>query len=155
VIRVTKRYPLEPLAALIGCEKSALARKLNLSGTTWQEYRDLGVSAHVADGLAVKAGLHPFNVWPELADDMVAEAEEEARDRRRREQEMQNARRRERWAKDAEWREEAKAKRRAKYREETRDVELAKQKLRYDRDRERIIARQRAYRARKRVERAA
>jgi hypothetical protein len=70
---VTVRYPLQPLADALGLtlDTPGLARRLNLSGTTWKEYRDLGVSERVADRLACKAGLHPFMVWPEMADEAV------------------------------------------------------------------------------------
>jgi hypothetical protein len=71
---VTVRYSLQPLADALGLtlDTPGLARRLNLSGTTWKEYRDLGVSERVADRLACKAGLHPYTVWPEMADAHVA-----------------------------------------------------------------------------------
>jgi hypothetical protein len=74
---VTVRYPLQPLADALGLalDTPGLARRLNLSGTTWKEYRDLGVSERVADRLACKAGLHPYTVWPEMADAHLAELE--------------------------------------------------------------------------------
>lgn len=74
-----RRYPLEPLAAAMGVPLSSLGRLLGMSGSTWKQSRDDGVTELVADRLAVKAGLHPFVVWPEMVDHQV----EDERARRR------------------------------------------------------------------------
>ena len=65
-------YPLEPLAEALGIERSALARRLGISGSTWKQYRDQGVTEKVADRLAVRAGLHPSEVWPEIVDEWIS-----------------------------------------------------------------------------------
>jgi hypothetical protein len=62
------RYSLHPLADAVGVELPGLARILNVSGSTWQKYRDEGVTEKVADRAAVKCGFHPFMIWPEMAD---------------------------------------------------------------------------------------
>lgn len=72
-----KRYPFAPLAAAMGESVSAAGRILGLSGSTRNEYRDRGVTERVADRLAVKAGLNPYEVWPEMVDDLIADAEVE------------------------------------------------------------------------------
>jgi hypothetical protein len=62
------RYPIAPLLALMsGTPREALAR-LKVSGSTQQEYLTRGVSELVADRLAIRAGLHPYVVWPEMVD---------------------------------------------------------------------------------------
>lgn len=68
-----RRYPLEPLAAAIGEPFNALGRLLGLSGSSWTVVRDRGVTERTAERYAVKLGIHPYVVWPE----MVAEAEVE------------------------------------------------------------------------------
>lgn len=65
---MTRRYPWAPLAALVG---SGLAGKLNVSGSTLQDYQTRGVTPRVADRLAMKAGLHPSLVWPSWFDDVL------------------------------------------------------------------------------------
>jgi hypothetical protein len=68
-------YSLEPLADALGCTLGQLGRRLGVSGSTWQQYRSEGVSELVADRLAVKAGLHPALVWPELVEFAITEVE--------------------------------------------------------------------------------
>lgn len=78
-----KRYPLQPLAALLGMDLGPLGKRLGVSGRTWQEYRDQGVSEKVADRMAVKCGLDPYCVWPEMLDDAIAATEAEQRAKRK------------------------------------------------------------------------
>lgn len=61
-----RRYPLDALALASGCSLSSLGRQLGYSGTTWKQYRDEGVTEVVADRCAVKMGLTPWEVWPDL-----------------------------------------------------------------------------------------
>lgn len=70
------RYPLQPLADLVGCPLAELGRRLGVSGSTWRNYRDRGVSFDVADRLATRAGFHPANVWPEWTDALVEGCEQ-------------------------------------------------------------------------------
>jgi hypothetical protein len=65
------KYPFAPLAALMGLTEHAAGVALGISGRTEQEYRRDGMSEKVADRMAVKAGLHPFSVWPEMADHAI------------------------------------------------------------------------------------
>lgn len=71
------RYPLDPLIALMGVGRTEANRVLRISGKTEQEYRTLGVSALVADRLAVRAGFDAYVVWPELLADVIASVERE------------------------------------------------------------------------------
>lgn len=66
------RYPFASLAAAMCTTEARAARELGLSGSTEQQYRRDGVSARVADRLAVKAGVHPYEVWPEMVDHVIA-----------------------------------------------------------------------------------
>lgn len=65
-------YGLQSLADAVGVSLSSLGRMLGLSGSTWKQYRDEGVTERVADRLACKAGLHPAMVWPTWVDDLIA-----------------------------------------------------------------------------------
>lgn len=65
-----KRYPFQPLMERIGARSlNDAGVRLGVSGTTLYKYRGEGLSAGVADRLAVGAGLHPAMVWPEWVDD--------------------------------------------------------------------------------------
>lgn len=68
-----KRYPVQALADMLDVEVGALTRILNVSGSTWKQYRDEGVSERVADRLATKVGLVTYRVWPEMVDDIIAD----------------------------------------------------------------------------------
>lgn len=70
-----RRFPFAPLAAAMGATEPQAARELGLSGSTEQQYRRDGVTERVADRLAVKAGLHPWMVWPEMAEQAMADAQ--------------------------------------------------------------------------------
>lgn len=69
------RYPWAPLAAAMGLSEHQAAARLGVSGTTQQTYRRIGVLEETAERLADKAGLHPFEVWPELLEHRLADAE--------------------------------------------------------------------------------
>ena len=67
-----KRYPLEPLARLVGASSyTSLARELGVSGSMLSVYRTKGLTDAAADRLAVRAGWHPAEVWPEWFDDAL------------------------------------------------------------------------------------
>jgi hypothetical protein len=68
------RYPFEPLAAAMRLSGHQASKTLGLSGRTQQSYRRDGMSERVADRLAVKAGLHPFEVWPEMVGHQIEAA---------------------------------------------------------------------------------
>lgn len=60
-------YPLEPLAQAMGMRvDNKMLLLLRVSGSDYQRYRDVGMSRYVADRLAVRAGFHPYEIWPEM-----------------------------------------------------------------------------------------
>ena len=67
------RYPLEPLAAAMHLTIPAACRALRISGSTEQQYRRDGVTDKVADRLAIRAGFHPYEIWPDMADHQLAD----------------------------------------------------------------------------------
>lgn len=140
---VVRRYPFAPLAEAMSCSEHAACVRLGLSGSTQQEYRRRGVSLDVAERLALRAGLHPFEVWPSMPED------------RRRDQWAAYARRR--WETDPAHR----ARRQAYMRQYRTDAArvLAAQKQAWveaNRDKVRVKNREamRRYRARKKAEAA-
>jgi hypothetical protein len=68
------RYPIEPLARLLGISPGTALARLGVSGSTAKQYRTEGVSGRVADRLAVRAGFHPAEVWPEWTDHQIEAA---------------------------------------------------------------------------------
>lgn len=70
-----RRYPFAALATAMGVSENQAGRLLKLSGEARAKYRRHGMTEEVADRMAVKAGMHPFEVWPEMADDWLAEVE--------------------------------------------------------------------------------
>lgn len=68
------RWPFADLARAMGLTEHQACEQLGLRGSTAQDYRRRGVTEKVADRLANLAGLHPFEVWPAMADQAVAEA---------------------------------------------------------------------------------
>lgn len=139
------RYPFAPLAEAMQLPEPKAARELGISGSTEQEYRRDGISERVADRLAVKAGLHPFVVWPEMAAAHVAEADAEKRRRRAAE-----ARR---WWAKSERAQQASRERAAGYRAQYGAAINAQRRSRYASDPEyrqrRIEAARRAYEQRR------
>lgn len=67
------RYPWAPLAAASGLSEHQLAIRLAVSGSTEQQYRRDGMSELVADRMACKLDLHPFEVWPEMIEHQAAD----------------------------------------------------------------------------------
>lgn len=133
------RYPLEPLLRLTGWPLNRWTQ-YGVSGSTLVEYQRIGLTDRVADRLAVAAGFHPFEVWPEMADHREAEAkrvynERKAREERRRYQREPMKRRRKlvQMAKyHDEYREWLNAKRRERYAANV-ESERAAAKARYQR----------------------
>lgn len=130
------RYPFAPLVDAMGLSPSAAARTLGMSGQTQARYLDVGMPADTAYRLADRAGIHPFEVWPELVDDEAARrrAERAAAERRRRatpEGAASHA------AADAKWRDSARLYVRR------RDAEASRTRRAADPDGERAANRQR------------
>lgn len=70
LVPTEERYPLDTLREAMGSPSwNGLGRALGISGATLYEYRERGLTALVADRLAIKAGLHPAMVWPSWVDD--------------------------------------------------------------------------------------
>lgn len=81
------RFPFDRLVAAMGVSPNRACVELGISGTTAQEYRALGVTECVADRLAVRAGFHPYEIWPELVDHTLAKHERQLARRRQLHQE--------------------------------------------------------------------
>jgi hypothetical protein len=151
------RYPFAPLAAAMQLSEAHACRVLNLSGSTAVEYRRRGLTRRVADRLAVAAGLHPYEVWPEMVDDDIADtqAAEAARLERKRASARRfaakmRAQRRADPAAHATYLAEQ-----AAYRARARRAINASRRAYYRNNRERELARQREYDRRRRQEGAA
>jgi len=156
---VKHRYSLEPIAALLEVPLSSLGRRLNLSGSTWKEYRDRGVSEKVADRLAVKVGVHPHTLWPEMLDHALADVDKAEEERRKKVNARKAAAARRKYAEDAEFRARRLADMRAykeasrraqrlyaeRHRAANRERLAAQRRANYEANRERILERQRAY----------
>lgn len=78
------RYPFAPLAEAMAIPlvsihgpartaEASAARELGISGRTAQQYRREGMSAVVAERMALKAGWHPANIWPDWYDSELVE----------------------------------------------------------------------------------
>lgn len=67
------RYPLEPLAEAMHLSANQAIQVLGLRGKQGQEVRRRGFTELTADRAAAKAGLHPFEVWPEMRAHIVDE----------------------------------------------------------------------------------
>lgn len=70
-----RRYPLANLMAASGLTEAALARKVGLSGSTLKYVRENGLAEVSADRYAVRAGLHPHTVWPEMVGHVLDEVQ--------------------------------------------------------------------------------
>jgi lambda repressor-like predicted transcriptional regulator len=152
------RYPLDALVEASGMTEAALARHVGLSGSTLRVARLKGLTMDAADRYAIRAGLHPLEVWPQLVEDLEA-----ARLERRREIARESARRRyhedpdvraRRIASSAAWR--ATAGRSLRFMPSRQpEARRSASKAYYQRNREAILARRRERYATQREERAA
>lgn len=71
-----RRYPIAPLVAALGLDAGAsVSRALNISGSRLTTYAVCGIDERAAERLAVRAGLVPYEVWPEMLDQAIAELE--------------------------------------------------------------------------------
>lgn len=151
---ITVKYPLAPLAALMGMSEARAMRELGVAGRTAREYRVEGMSELVADRMAQRAGFVAWAVW----DGMLEQAERDrraavaARRRKSRRKASKAVRQRERdrvAAYRAECREYVLAQQ-ARYRQAHAE-EIRAQQARYrDANREAINAKHRDYYARNR-----
>lgn len=68
------RYPFDALARKMGVSPNQAGKQLGLSGSTLQDMQRRGLSDDQCERWALRAGFHPFEVWPELIDDRIADA---------------------------------------------------------------------------------
>lgn len=74
---MSRRYPLEALVVASGLSEHQLSVKVGLKGTTLRNARTDGLIERAADRYAVRAGLHPFEVWPEMAEHQLEDTSTE------------------------------------------------------------------------------
>ena len=67
-----RRYSYAALAACAGLSENQLALHVRMSGTTLADVRRNGLTELAADRYAIRAGLHPAEVWPDWLQDDVA-----------------------------------------------------------------------------------
>lgn len=60
-----RRFSLQALVSASGLTEAALGRKVGLSGSTLKSARSRGLTESAADRYACRAGLMPWEVWPE------------------------------------------------------------------------------------------
>lgn len=62
------RYPLQALLDATGFSMAELRRRCPMNGSVYRNAVTRGLLPDQADRWAVACGLHPFEVWPEMAD---------------------------------------------------------------------------------------
>lgn len=77
-----RTYPIEPLLEATGMTMSQLAQALGIGGPEYRRYRQDGMSRDVAERKALKAGFHPYEVWPEMVEDDLPMCDAEDCDQR-------------------------------------------------------------------------
>lgn len=70
-----RRYPLHPLLELTGWTMNRVTQIAPCNGTEYRLRLADGVTERTADRLAVAAGLHPWAVWPDMAEDVSSDLE--------------------------------------------------------------------------------
>lgn len=71
-----RRYPIAPLVTALAIPAGAsVTRALNISGTRLATYATYGIDERAAERLAVRVGLTPYEVWPEMLDQAIADLE--------------------------------------------------------------------------------
>lgn len=70
---MSRRYPLQPLLDATGLSMKGLRARCPMSGSTYRTAIDRGLTADQADRWAVRCGMIPVAVWPELLDDAIDE----------------------------------------------------------------------------------
>ena len=73
-----RRYSITPLVEALRLEPGqSVARALNVGGTALTTMTICGLEERTAERLAVRAGLSPYDLWPEMLDQAIAEVERE------------------------------------------------------------------------------
>lgn len=151
-----RRYAIDPLvAALRATSMTNAARELGVSGSTIRRYLSDGIARDTAERYASRAGFHPYEVWPEMISDDLADADIAERQQHERTKAVQRKAWRKKWDRMSEEQKEAKRNYVREYRTQARGAIRAHRRRYYQENRERELARQRDYDARKRAERKA
>lgn len=154
------RYPLQPLLDAAAISMSELRDQFPMSGHTYRNARDVGLTEQQADRYACGVGLVAANVWPEMIDHGIEDVSKRCEEcdlsfvptrssQRYCTQKCGNRRRareraRNRYQTDPVWREARKTEVRV-YREENARAVRIQQASWRDQNRERHRAKQRAY----------
>lgn len=120
------RFPFGTLDKLTGWSANRWATEAGVTSRTIVRWRNEGVPEKHADRLAVAAGFHPAEVWPEWIDRHVAELDRRDEERRRKARE----RMRRLYRTNPEYRARQIERRRAYYRQ-AGDYERARERRRY------------------------
>lgn len=70
----SRRYPLKPLFTLTGWTLGSIRELAPCAGPEYRIRQTDGVTEQIADRLATAAHLHPFEVWPEMAEHVMEDA---------------------------------------------------------------------------------
>lgn len=141
------RYPWDPLEPYVGSDNDA-ASLLRVARRTVLRYKAEGLTLDQAERAADAVGEHPFILWPEMRDELIAEPAE----RRRR---YQREYWRRRWERMTDEEREAKRAYTREYRRQSKQAIAANRRRYYRENRDKELARQREYDRRKRSESAA
>lgn len=68
------RWPYEPLDQALGGTLAGQATLLGVHDSQLSRWREDGLTDRMADRCALRAGLHPRNVWGDAWDDVVTKA---------------------------------------------------------------------------------
>lgn len=60
------RFPFQPVADLLRTSVWRAAEQLGISGTTYQHDVAHGISLVRAERIAVRLGVHPYELWPDM-----------------------------------------------------------------------------------------
>lgn len=71
---MSRRYPLQPLLDAAGLSLSALRDRFPMSGPTYRNARQVGLTEQQADRYACGLGLVAVTVWPEMIDHAIEDA---------------------------------------------------------------------------------
>jgi hypothetical protein len=71
------RYPISDLFALMAGSDDDCRRKLGISGAAFGPMKQHGLKFEQAERYAERAGLLPYEVWPEMVDELIGSLERE------------------------------------------------------------------------------
>lgn len=64
-----RRYDLDPLLNAAGLTRRQLRTELRISGSSFAQLEDEGLTDEQADLYAIRLGLWPWKIWPTWLDD--------------------------------------------------------------------------------------